>query len=33
MQLLRGFGHRSMAGDRLQHLEVGQVQHGSSLST
>jgi hypothetical protein len=22
MQLLRGFGHRSMAGDRLQHLEL-----------
>ena len=23
MQLLRGYGHRSMAGDRLQHLELG----------
>ena len=23
MQLLRGYGHRSMADDRLQHLELG----------
>jgi len=25
MQLIRSLGHRSMAGDRLQHFELGEV--------
>jgi hypothetical protein len=31
MQLLRGFGHRSVAGDRLQHLSLTRV-HNFSIS-